>query len=253
MSKKRDDSFFIGWAAPPSPLRWFMLAVAGFLIVLFAFSAYVIAATQADPGGGSFRFDWGRQDVVGVLSLDPYPVIHVTESERFPAGHALLLSGNGKRGVQERAEPLDGQLVQASGVIINRGDIDMLQVRNGEAGLSAAEGDAATPIATEDLGQWRIAGEICDGKCYTGAMRPGQGLAHRACANFCIIGGVPPIFVSTVPVEGEEFLLLAGPDGGPIPDELMAQAAILLEIEGQVERLGDLLVFQVDPDTISVF
>ena len=35
MSNKRDDSFFIGWAAPPSPLRWFMVLL-GFLILMNA-------------------------------------------------------------------------------------------------------------------------------------------------------------------------------------------------------------------------
>lgn len=251
MSKAREDSFFIGWAAPPTALRWFMLVISAGLIVLFGFSAYVIAATQADPGDGAFV---GRADVVGIMQAGPYPVVHVVESDRFEPGQVLVLSGNGKRGVQERAEPLDGQLVQVAGGVIRRGDIAMLQLFGGERGLSPAEGDTpADAPGREDLGRWRIAGEIADGKCYMGAMRPGQGLAHRACANFCIIGGVPPIFVTTVPVEGREYLLLAGPDGGPLPDEVMAQAAILVEIEGQVERVGDLLVFRVDPETLTVF
>jgi hypothetical protein len=250
MSAASKDTFFIGWASPPGPLRWFMMLVALVLIAIFAFSAYVIAATQDDPGGGSFG---GRQDVIGILTAGPYPVVHVVESERYSQGHVLLLSGNGKRGVQDRAEPLDGQLVEISGQAINRGDIDMLQLRRGEDGMRAADGNPNDIPETEDLGRWRLAGEICDGKCYTGAMRPGQGLAHRACANFCFIGGVPPIFVTTVPVEGEEFLLIAGPDGDALPDNVMAHAGMLLELEGEVDRIGNLLVFRADPETLSVF
>lgn len=93
-------------------------------------------------------------------------------------------------------------------------------------------------------------GEICDGKCYTGAMRPGEGLAHRACANVCLVGGVPPVFVSTDRIDGEEFLLMADADGGPVTDALLDHVATLVEVEGDVERRGDILVFRIDPDSI---
>ncbi|MEM7446476.1 MAG: hypothetical protein AAF414_24365, partial [Pseudomonadota bacterium] len=128
MSKRSDDAFFIGWAAAPSPLRWFMLVISIGLVVLFGFTAYVIAATQADPGSGA---PMGRANVTGILEAGAYPVVHVVESDRFQPGQVLLLSGNGKRGVQERAEPLDGQLVQIAGGIIHRGDISMIRLFGG--------------------------------------------------------------------------------------------------------------------------
>ena len=93
-----------------------------------------------------------------------------------------------------------------------------------------------------------MVGEICDGKCETGAMRPGNGLAHRACAILCLAGGVPPVFVTAGPVEGSGFLLLAGADGGPIPASLRALTALRVVIDGTLERRGDLLVFRADPD-----
>ena len=46
-----------------------------------------------------------------------------------------MLSGNGKR-VFKHAEPLAGKLVQATGVSIKRGDVDMMQLSGGEKGLS---------------------------------------------------------------------------------------------------------------------
>ena len=83
-------------------------------------------------------------------------------------------------------------------------------------------------------------------------MRPGTGLAHRACANLCLVGGVPPVFVSSAPVEGEEFLLIGGPDGGPLPEALLDVTALYISVEGRVERRGDLLVFLIDPASIEV-
>ena len=246
------EPFFVGWAAPPQGLRGFLIWVAAGLVGLFAAFGYLLAATQDDPGDGAFRFDLNRQTVVGVLESRPYPVIHVLESERFPEGHTLLLSGIGKLGAQDRGAALDGRVVRASGILLKRGDLDMLQLRAGAEGLSAAEATEATPPEARPLGRWRITGEICDGKCYAGAMRPGRGLAHKACANLCLTGGVPPVFVATDKIDGTPFLLMADAVGGPVTDEVLDHTATLVEIEGEVERRGALLVFRIDPESIRL-
>jgi len=251
MSEGRDP-FFIGWARPPAGLRGFLALCAVVLVAGFGAAGYLLAATASDPGGGAFRFDWGRQTVEGRLEALPYPVIHVTESARHPAGHTVLLSAQGKNGVQARGAPLDGQLVKASGVLLKRGDLDMLQVRGGVEGLGPVAGGEAPPLAVEALGRWRITGEICDGKCYAGAMRPGTGLAHKACANLCLLGGVPPVFVTTAPVAGERFLMLADAAGGPVTGRVLDHVATLVAIEGEVERRGSLLVFRIAPDSVRL-
>ncbi len=243
------EPFFIGWAGVPPGLRGFLAACALGVVVLFGVVAYLAAATADDPGDGAFRFDWGAQTVTGVLEAAPYPILHVIASERFPAGHTLMLTGVGKTGVQDPAAALDGQVVTAKGIVLKRGDLDMLQVEGGPGGLVAAEGAAAAPEA-EPLGRWRLTGEICDGKCYAGAMRPGEGLAHRACANLCLVGGVPPVFVSTAPVEGAEFFLMADSDGGPLGAAALALTATLVEVEGDIDRRGGLLVLRIDPATL---
>ena len=107
-------------------------------------------------------------------------------------------------------------------------------------------------MPVKPLGRWRLTGEICDGKCYAGAMRPGTGLAHKACANLCLIGGVPPVLVTTAPVEGERFLLIAGADGGPVTPALLDHVATLVQVEGDVERRGSLLVLRVAPGTLRL-
>lgn len=251
MAKPDAGPFFIGWARPAAPLRRFLIGVILLLIAGFAGFAWLIAATEDDPGNGSFRFDWGGLTVTGVLEATPYPVLHVVESDRFPPGHTLLLSGQGKRGVQGRADPLDGQVVRVAGVALKRGDLDMIQLNQLDGAMSPAQGAAAARVPTpQPLGRWRITGEICDGKCYAGAMRPGTGLAHKACANLCLLGGVPPVFVATDKVEGAAFLLLADAEGCAVTDRVLDHVATLLTVEGEVERHGDLLVFRIDPATL---
>jgi len=255
MSEPSQDDFFIGWAkSPPRALKPLLAAVAATLILGFVGLALAIGAAKPDPGPGAFRFDWGRQTVEGVVAARPYPTLTVVKgAEHIPVGHTIMLVGQGKRGVQSQAEALDGQLAEASGVVLKRGELDMLQARGGPDGLKAAEADAAAaaPAGDAPLGRWRLTGEVCDGKCLAGAMRPGAGLAHKACANLCLYGGAPPVFVSAGPVEGEVFFLLADADGGPVGEALYDLVGRLTTLEGEIVRRGDLLIFQADIDRAS--
>lgn len=242
------EPFFVGWGKVPKALRLFLACCAAFLVVSFGVMAYATSATQTDTSSGAFM---GRTMALGVLQEKPYPVLHVIESPHFEPGETIILSGGGKRGAVGQATGLDGQIVEASGVRMDRGDLHGMQLRNGRRGLKAAEDQAQSlDVTVQKLGRWRLSGEICDGKCLNGAMRPGTGLAHRACANLCLLGDVAPVFVSSGPLDGDAFLLISGPDGGPAPKELLDHTALLVEAEGDVERHGSLLVFKIDLETI---
>lgn len=251
MSNK-NTPFFVGYLSAPGGLRRFLLTVSVLFVATFAALGLALGVAQDDPGPGAFRFDYGRQTVTGVIELTPYPLVRVTVgNDRIKPGTTLMLSGQGKSSVDQRAIPLEGKLAQVSGVVLRRGDLNMLQLRGGKNGISTAEGNAPQQT-NEPLGRWKLAGEICDGKCLAGAMRPGRGLAHKACANLCLIGGVPPVFVSTQPVDGSEFLLITGSDGGALPKSAYDNIGQFISIEGDVERRGDLLVLRMDPDTLEV-
>ncbi len=252
---KQDVPFFVGYLKPPKKLRKLLLVTALSLVAFMTAAGVMIGGTQDDPGEGAFRFDYGRQTVTGVIEMLPYPLFHVTEgNDRIKAGHTFMMTGGGKSGVSPRAKPLVGKLVTVSGIILERGSIDMMQLRGGRNGMRAAE-DQGTTIPTpeiEPLGRWRLAGEICDGKCLAGAMRPGRGLAHKACANLCLVGNIPPVFVSTQPIEGSEFLMVVDQDGGPLPKAAYDYVAQFISLEGEVERHGDLLVLKMDLNTVEL-
>ncbi len=248
-----DKPFFVGYLGLSQGMRVLFLVMAVLGIAAGAGLSMLIAGTQDDPGPAALRFDFGRQTVTGIVELTPTPILHVTEgTENIPVGHTLMLSGQGKNGALPRARPLDGQLAVASGVLLTRGDLDMLQLRGGSNGLAAADGAAQGPAPMpEPLGRWRLAGEISDGKCAAGAMRPGLGLAHKACANLCIANGLPPVFISSQPVEGADFMLIAGEAEAPMPAELYNWVAEYVVLEGDLARHGDLLVLTVDTSTLE--
>lgn len=248
----KKNAFFVGYLPVPLALRGFLVPVSVLLMLGLALAGYMMGAAQDDPGNAAVRGDYGRQTVKGVVELTPYPLLHVTEgNDRIAAGETFMMSAGGKSGVGNRAAPLVGQVAQASGVILERGTLSMLQLRGGRNGLRASEGTGAVPEPISH-GRWKLAGEICDGKCLAGAMRPGRGLAHKACANLCLIGEVPPVFVSTAPVLGQEFLLITGPDNTFLPDAAYDFVAQYVTVEGEIIQHGALLRFAIDPATLEL-
>lgn len=253
-----DGPFFVGYGKVPTGLRGFLIAVVAALFVMVVAVSAAGAFWQGGTGAGRFRFDLGRQSITGVIELTPTPLLHVTQgTDDIPAGHALMLAGPGKNGVLERVAEFDGALVTVTGILLDRGDLDMLQVIGNANGLMpadamvAAEGEVPDIPVPEPLGRWRLVGEICDGKCEAGAMNPGRGIAHRACASLCLIGGLPPVFVLQQPVEGASFLMIAGEAGNPMPEALYDWVAGYVSLEGEITRHGDLLIIDVDQDTLE--
>lgn len=247
---KAQEPFFVGWGKVPKGLKNFLLIVTCSFLLCFAVVGFLVSSTQTDTGAGSFM---GRAEAIGVLRADPYPVLHVIESDDYDDGAVVLLTGGGKRGVFERAEELDGSMVRVVGNRLERGNLDGLQLQGGMRGLSSAEmPEGDFDIEVEPLGRWKLSGEICDGKCLNGAMRPGTGLAHKACANLCLLGEVPPVFVSSGPIAGHEFLLMADADGFAVTEHILDYTATFVEVEGDVERRGNILVFKISPETIRL-
>ena len=252
MSKVNDKPFFVGYLPTPGTLKLFLVAVSAFLIGGFAALGLAVGSAQDNPGAGQFKWGWGPQSVSGRLEIHPYPILHVTKaSKNIAVGRTLLLSGVGKKGVQSRVAKLDGKAVQLKGIALKRGDIDALQVGNAKGAIIPLD-QAPPQTKTVDLGRWKLKGEICDGKCLSGAMRPGRGLSHRACANLCLIGGAPPVFVTLDAVDGQNFFLLGDAAGKPLPASFLAHVAKLVSLEGAIERRGKILVFKADLKTLKV-
>lgn len=73
-------------------------------------------------------------------------------------------------------------------------------------------------------------------------MRPDVGHGHRACAQLCILGGIPPVLVTTDAEGRDMHHVLASPDGGRINDAVAPFAAEPVEVRGRLVRRGDLHV-----------
>ncbi len=247
------EPFYVGYLKTPRPLVGFLAVVVGAALGVSAALAVMLVTAQGDWGDASFQWGEGYQTRTGVLRVEPYPVLYLPPDAEHPHGRAIPLSGEGKRGVREKAAGLDGKAVDVGGFLLRAGDREMIQV-GGEVDLrpavdAAALAGFAGPVSVP-VGPRTLRGEIVEAKCYLGAMRPGQGKTHKLCANLCLIGGIPPMFVVYRTDGPPDLLLLADAAGGPVTEALLDDTARYVELSGTVDRRADLLVFRVDPASL---
>ena len=244
--------FFVGYLRMPAKLGVFFLYLVPVALCGVIGLSIGLSLAQPDPGDGNWA---GRAEVTGILETRPYPVLRVAADDEHPDGRAIVLVGQGKLGVVEQAAALAGQRIQVRGVYLRRGGLTVIQVA-GRDGLVPAE-DAAgndTPPAADPtpLGSYTLRGEIVDSKCFLGAMRPGCGRTHMACAGLCLLGGIPPVFVTRGPDGTEQLFLLADAEGGTVTDAILDYVSLAVEVTGEVEQRDDMMVLRIDPDAIDV-
>ena len=248
------EAFFVGYLRPPRALRRFPGLLA---VVLCAGSlglALGVFLAQQSPAEAGYR---GREDIEGILLAEPYPMVYVPTADG--AGTMVVLTGPPKFGIPAvRAAELDGQPGQLKGANLRRGAARLFQTRVGGRGLRLADPDSTTsdpagwtvPEA-ETLGEYRLQGEIVDSKCFLGAMKPGEGETHKGCGVFCLVGGIPPYFITHHADGSFTHYLLADPEGRAVTDGILDYVADPVAISGQVERRGDLLIFRIEPASIQ--
>ena len=242
----KDPPFYVGYLPLPPATRRFLWPWLAANFVLLLAVAIVVAQQQRDPGDGA----WDTADDVtyeGVLTLDPYPLLQVGNDAQTGGPLTVIPIEMGKRGSQARLAGLAGQRVRLTGFPIRRGGRVVLGLGAGGSMIEpqgpATPDDIFLPI---DLGEHTLVGEIVDPQCYLGAMKPGEGKPHKVCATLCITGGIPPVFVVNDGAGNTTTYLLMTSDGEAFPPSHYEYIADPLELTGQVERRGDMLVLLAD-------
>lgn len=217
------DEFYVGYLPTPPGNARFLRALIPALLAALLIGGAVIAASQRNPGDAV----WTTSEttaVEGELILDPYPRIAGESGD-------VLLVESGKRGARDRAAALAGRRVRATGFPLTRDGRMVLELDPGAEALVALGDARSAPAARSETQRVTLFGEIVDSKCYHGAMKPGDGKSHKACAILCIRGGIPPVLV--VPTEtGNAAYLLATPDGGPVGDWVLPLVGEPVEVRG---------------------
>ncbi|MFZ0827640.1 MAG: hypothetical protein WAO02_09485 [Verrucomicrobiia bacterium] len=248
-----NDGFYIGWEAKAAPgigrtLRKIVLA----LLLLALLAPMLLAVSQRMIGASVF--EWGTiKTFSGILQVQPYPRLLVPRPGNaggLPGYSAYYLVAPWKFGLNREAIAVfDGKSITLKGTLIYRGSQTMIEALPDSIKLAGQQRPSMPGTETVELGRQTLVGEIVDSKCFLGVMNPGQLTPHRACAIRCISGGVPPVLLVRQKDGPAIYLLLVSADGRPVNRQVLDLVAEPLEITGEVERQGELLILRADPAT----
>ncbi len=252
---KSEDEFYVGWEnrAPIATGKFLRKTV---VLLLGTTLAVGVSLAIAQRTIKSSVFEWGQiKSFSGIFQSEPYPHLLVKRPGTSNGQHSLssyYLVKPFKFGFKaESANQLDGQEVNLKGTLIYRENQTMIEVvdKSIQPTPSFSANQSLPPVEKTNLGRQTWAGEIVDSKCYLGVMNPGQFIPHRACAIRCISGGIPPVLLVQQPDGDSLYFLLVSEDGHPVNQRVLNLVAEPVEITGEVERQGDLLILRADPAT----
>ncbi|NEQ50943.1 MAG: hypothetical protein F6K11_12550 [Leptolyngbya sp. SIO3F4] len=243
---ERDD-FYIGYApVPPSVRRlllWF-IPVLVICILGLAIIAPSLHFDQANPGQIK-----GSQEFEGLLLAEPSPHLLVPNPEAPDEPFKVYpLSGLNKMLPRPNIMENAGSWVKLKGLLVSRQPYEMLAAQSAEP-IELPAGAARIEEQTVSLGEFAIAGEIVDGKCYPGIMKPGRTKTHRGCAIRCISGGVPAVFRAGNKSGKSLYFMLSDLDGSAVNDRVLNMVADPIQITGEVLQYGDFFILKADPAT----
>ncbi len=249
-----NDEFYIGWEAKAAPGICNTVRKAVIALLLLALLVPVVLAVSQRMIGASV-FEWGNhKSFSGILQTAPYPHLLVPRpgnTDGLSRYSTYYLVAPWKFGLNSEAiAPFSGKSVTLKGTLIYRGNQTMIETKPEWITVSTNDQRRAQSAAPyHSLGKQTLVGEIVDSKCFLGVMNPGQLTPHRACAIRCISGGVPPVLLVRQKDGPAIYLLLVSADGKPVNQQVLDLVAEPLEITGEVERQGELLILRADPAT----
>ena len=247
-----NDEFYIGWEAKAAPGISKSVRKTVLVVLALALLAPVVLAVSQRMIGVSV-FEWGNHKTFsGVLQTTPYPQLLVPRpgnTDGLPQFSTYHLVAPWKFGLnQEAIASFNGKPVTLKGTLIYRGNQTMIETK--PEWIQPSENAPVRSFPqTISLGTQTLTGEIVDSKCFLGVMNPGQLTPHRACAIRCISGGVPPVLLVRRTNSPSLYFLLVSRDGKPVNKQVLDLVAEPVEITGEVERQGELLILRADPAT----
>lgn len=230
-----EKPFFVGWQeAPPQMSRRQVLGVGAGLVL--GSGALGLGLGAASPAPGPGVWDQGKKvAVTGTIYPEPY--LHLLTEDLGYGLQTVFLVGPGKDRIHVRpALTFTGAAV--TGTLIERGEHAMMAV---EGVYSDPAPGRVRAGPEKDLGEAVLTGEILDAKCWFGAMRPGHGKTHKACAALCARGGLPLAFAETGRcADGKAALLFLDARGRAFGPEIIPLVADPVMIRGRIFEVAGL-------------
>ncbi len=259
------NEFYIGWQAKApnefsKKIKRFIWLLA---VVVLLISATLVLSQQ---GFADSVFEFGKStQVEGIFTRTPVPMIKIKDglgANGKQKLQSILLAGFGKTGAdatlnaieKEQGKLLENEIITLKGTLAYYDRKKVLELTEGAESFvnfgnlkTFNEKEEFFYSKTKSLGDVRLKGEIYDPKCAFGVMKPGFGKPHRSCAIRCISGGVPPVLRIKNEKDEANYIILVGPDGQAINQEVLDFVADQVLICGRLEQNDDWLVLYINP------
>ncbi|MGD9688119.1 MAG: Rieske 2Fe-2S domain-containing protein [Phycisphaerales bacterium] len=281
-ARTEDAEFYTGYLpAAPRGIARITRRGAAAIVALAVGVASLTSAVQNAPVPSA----WPMEPIAleGTLVADPYPMllsVRVADGgdpARLQGAETALLVATGKFGFlepgevcgpAERAEYVlsaalarrveeirqsSGRRVRVRGTLLRREGRIAIEVGDeGEAlrVMESVEPGAARP-AGQSLGPVTLVGEIVDPKCFFGAMKPGEGKTHKACAIRCVAGGITPVLVLR-DARGEwTYAVVSAPGGSPANGLVRPFVGEPVRVRGQLRERAGVYMLEVGTEGIE--
>ena len=243
----RDDPFYVGYLPiPPRHLRFVRRLV--WLLLIWIIALGVLIAARMRPAGDAVWHTAVERTWTGTIALDPYPML-IPDDGSGP----LLIVEMGKHGAHPRVAPLDNHAAEVRGYLLERDGRRIIELTPDETALASFGRAPAIPSDQASPGiSATLTGEIVDGKCYLGAMKPGDGITHKSCATLCVRGGLPPMLVCIE--NGRPVFRLLLVDGSTtLAEPVLGLIAEPVRVEGELAEINGLPVIRTTAAHITAY
>lgn len=249
MSNKSQPAFFTGYLPMPAALKKFYWPLAIVLVACSALAGFLIAHSQKSVPAAIWNTAQATT-MTGVITVSPYPALHRASAQDPNKVESILIVMQGKHSADHISAGFDGSAVSISGFLIERGGWTMLEITGEDAIEPTTQAPDTTILASiashVPLGEVTLSGEIVDSKCFLGVMKPGDGTVHKACAEMCLLGHLPPMLAVEGTNDSQYGYLLVHSDGSSATDSLAKLVAESVEVSGQMVRHGDLVYLHMN-------
>ena len=236
---QKPDEIYVGYLPVPRGILLFARIAVVVLLCAAAALAGLWSRAQSDPGSAVWD-DGTIRAYHGTVVAAPYAMMVPDDAMLSPI--PLLIVEMGKRGGGQRALPFVGQHVRINGWHLQRDGREMIELAPDDDAVVADDGPRAS-VFEASLGQITLRGEIVDSKCYLGAMKPGDGKTHKACATLCVTGGIPPMLVTSEATT--RYVIITDEFGKPMPEPWRSYIADPVQVTGELVNVGGLLQLRV--------
>lgn len=236
-----DEEFFVGYLpTPPRTRRFASLAAAAFVSLALGAAVLGVLGAGTTAHGVENLAQTEGEGLVGLFELHPFAVLWVPREGGAP--EPVLLVGGGKFGLGSSYAPVDGQIVRVQGLVMERDGQRMIETYSVPPTAELPEAVVASLRARaqhtdEDV---VVEGEIVDEKCWLGRMRPGGGRTHRACAQLCVAGGIPPVMIGRDASGHVVHAVVVDAAGAPATETVLPFVAEPVRAHGALVHDGEL-------------